>query len=360
MINQKFKKIITSKWILISTIFIIVLGIYANVKLTFKGKTQYITFRSDIDIEGVLIRPNTPGPYPAILLLHGAGGSHQEYNKLTFKMHANAFLKKGFAVMVYTKRGSGKNNVDYKYFTYEDLKNDAKAALSFLRNKDDIDGSKIGLMGVSESGWFTPEIALEDSNIKFIVNKVSSPLNVRETVIHERKQDALAEGFTKQEVENEILPLTKRIWQFYIDVANNPSLANGNDRDKINQELSKMNKHDRLGKWFTYDKLNDYDARLYASRGQNYLYDPMPFIEKIEVPMLYVMGGKDKNMPTNQIVEILERLRNDNQKDISVKVYPNASHYLNKWGLEDGPHTGWLYVEGYLDLISNWAAEQVE
>lgn len=62
-----------------------------------------------------------------------------------------------------------------------------------------------------------------DGNIKFIINRVSSPFSVTKTVIHERRMDALAEGFTETEVEEKILPLTLCIWQFYMDVANKPS-----------------------------------------------------------------------------------------------------------------------------------------
>lgn len=357
---KRLKKIARSKQFIILIGALLLTITVLKIKLSFAGSVERVTFESEIKLEGAIIRPKTPGPHPAIILLHGAGGSHQKYNKISFKMHANAFVKKGFAVLVYTKRGSGDNEVDYKYFTYNQLKNDAVAAVKFLTNRSDIDQENIGLMALSESGWFAPEVAAEDGNIRFIVYKVSSPFTVRKTVIHERKMDSMGEGFTEQEVEDTILPLTNRIWQFYIDVANDPSLANGPERDAINQELSKLNDHERFGKWFIYGELSEYDERLYAARGQNYSYDPLPFLKEINVPMLYVLGGKDKNIPTKQVVPFLEKFRTDESKDITLKVYPNASHYLNRWGLEDGPWSGLLYEEGYLELISSWATEQIK
>ena len=59
------------------------------------------------------------------------------------------------------------------------------------------------------------------------------------------------------------------------------------------------------------------------------------------------------------MITFLEEFRETHKRDIDIQVYPEASHYLFKWGLEDGPYEGWLYQEGYLETITDWAAEQV-
>lgn len=325
----------------------------------FKGQKEQVVFHSDIAIEGLLLRPEGEGPHPAIILLHGSGGNHQEYNKLYFKFHANAFLEKGFSVLVYTKRGSGNNKVDYNNFTYQQLLDDAHAALRFIRNHEDIDQQNVGIMGLSESGWFTPELAYLDGNIRFIINRVSSPFSYTKTVIHEVKMDALDEGFTEAEISEQIVPLTQRIWQFYIDVYKDPSMANGTEREAIDTLLTQANNNERLSKWFTYQNLSIYDSVRYTSKGQRYSYDPLPYLKEINCPMLYVMGEKDKNIPTEQVVEFLESFRQGEHKKIEIKVYEGASHYLYKYGLEDGPFEGWLYQDGYLELLTSWAAEQL-
>ena len=337
----------------------ILIGLYL-ISSIYKGEKQKINFKTDIEINGLILRPDTPGPHPAILILHGAGDSHQGHNKLFFRFHANAFLEKGFAVMVYTKRGSGNNKFDYRYFTYKQLLNDAQAALKLLRNQKDIDEENIGVMGISESGWFTPELACLDGNLRFMINRVSSPFTVTETVIFERRNDVLREGFTPEETDNHILPLTKEIWQFYIDVYKDPSLANGPLRTAINEKLQKANNDERLGKWFTAAKLSDYDSLLYAARGQNYSYNPLPYLKKIDLPMYYVMGENDINMPTKDIVKFLKQFREEENKNIKITVYPEASHYLYKYGLEDGPYEGWLYLDGYPEILADWAWDQLK
>ncbi|MGI9548149.1 MAG: alpha/beta hydrolase family protein [Flavobacteriaceae bacterium] len=347
------------KWILGVVAGLLLLALLFAISSRFKGEKEQVSFSSDIPIEGLFLKPEGAGPHPAILLLHGSGSSHQEYNKLYFKFHANAFLEKGFAVLVYTKRGSGKHAVDYDNFTYKQLLDDAGAALKFIRQQKDVDQEKVGIMGLSESGWFTPELALLDGNIKFIINRVSSPFSYTKTVIHEVKMDARDEGFTKKEISKHIVPITERIWQFYIDVYRDPSLANGPERVAINQLLAEAHKDDRLGKWFTFDELTAYDSLRYNSRGKRYSYDPMPHFKKLECPLFYVMGEKDVNMPTKEVVDFLENYRQTEGKKIDIKVYEGASHYLYKYGLKDGPFEGWLYHNGYLDLLSSWASDQV-
>ena len=325
----------------------------------FRGNKQPLNFQTDINFEGVLLKPDSPGPYPAVLMLHCSGDSHQAYDKLYFRFHANAFIEKGFAVMLYTKRGSGDNDFDYDLFTYKMLMNDAREALKYLRSQPDIDQENVGIMAVSESGWFSPELAFHDGNIKFIINRVSSPFTVAKTVLYEVENDALNEGFSPEEVKNDILPLTDEIWQYYIDVYKDPTLAAGPRRDALNAKIKVANNDERLGEWFIYDQLSAYDSTLYNTRGQNYAYDPLPYLKQNDMPILYIMGGKDINMPTSDVISFLEEFREQHGKDIDIKVYPDASHYLYKYGLSDGPYEGWLYEEGYLEHLTSWAKSQL-
>lgn len=324
---------------------------------SFNGQIEAIQFKSDITLNGILAKPDTPGPHPAILLLHGAGSNHQTYDKLYFKFHANAFLKKGFAVMIYSKRSS--DDVNYRYFTYQDLLKDAESAINFLKEREDILQNNIGLMGISESGWFTPELAVKHPEIKFLINRVSSSLSVRETLKHEVKSDAIAEGFNMVEVNEVILPITERIWDYYLGINEQEMPVEGVERLAINEILGELHQHDRFKQWFQARELSQYDSTLYHSRAMRYGYDPSTFVEKVNIPMLYVLAGKDKNIPTAEVIKHLSQLQQQGKK-IDLKVYPEASHYLYKFGLDDGPYEGWLYHDDYPDLMANWALQHVD
>ncbi|NER13580.1 prolyl oligopeptidase family serine peptidase [Leptobacterium flavescens] len=354
---KRIKRIFTSRLFLIPFVLILAVTVFMKIRIAYDAKPEYVSFKSkDITLKGIILKPEGPGPHPAILILHGSGGSYQTYDKWYNRFHANELLSRGFAVMSYTKRGSGKHDIDYKYVTYEDLMEDALTAVDFLRRQPGIDPDHIGLLGVSESGWFTPEMASKRNCIKFIINRVGPPFSMNETTLFEVRNDALAEGLTEKEIEDELIPLVKRIRQFYIDVAQDPSMANGPERDAINARYKEVRERKGFREFFG-PQLQEYDPDLYAVRAAKYSYDPQPFLEEIDIPMLYLYGGKDINVPTEASVKYLERLRAEMGKDITFRVFPDAGHYMYRW--KAFPVEG-FYQKGYLDLIGDWAEMQLK
>jgi len=346
----------SKKWLWVFAILLILivyLGTQAYYHLIYQGIVEKITFQSgDITLSGVLVKPTTPGPHPGIVLLHGSG--QQTYNKWFYRIHTNEFVRQGFVVLSFDKRGSGHSGGDLRTATFQDLINDGLAAVSFLRSQPDINPDQIGLFGVSESGWFTPEVATKDGNIAFIVNRVGPPLSWKETVLFEFRNDLIDNGISEADIED-ALSLQSRIWQFYIDSAGNESHANGPVRDEINALIADMQKRPGLKDFF--GPLSEYDAEAYVVRASKYAYDPYPFLSKTDVPMLYIMAGKDINVPTEASVHLLEKLKQEQNKDITIKIYPDSGHYLYRW---DWLPLEGLYVPGYLDLIGNWSAEQIK
>jgi pimeloyl-ACP methyl ester carboxylesterase len=350
--NPKFK----IRWILIGIFFALLgyAGFFFNYHLVYAGIVENVTIQSsDTQLSGVLVKPTTPGPHPGIVLLHGSG-SNQTYGKWYYRIHTNVYLRQGFAVLSYNKRGSGTSEIDYRTVTFQDLIDDGIAAVNFLRSQPDINPDQIGLLGISESGWFTPEIAVRAGDIAFIVNRVSPPLPWRTTVLFEFKNELIDEGFSGKELD-EILQLQTRIWQFYIDAAAAASFADGPERDAINAILADTQNRPG-GEAIFENALSDYNAEEYAARASKYSYDPSPYLEKIDPPMLYILAEKDVNVPSEQSVVVLEQLKREFEKNIVIKVYPEAGHYLYRW---DWLPLEGFYVPGYLDLIGSWAADQI-
>jgi len=345
------------RWILVGIILFLLgyAGFFFNYHLVYAGIVENVTIQSsDSQLEGVLVKPDTLGPHPGIVLLHGSG-SNQTSGKWYYRIHTNVYLRQGFAVLSYDKRGSGNSNIDYRTVTFQDLVHDGVAAVNFLRSRADIIPDQIGLLGVSESGWLTPEIAERAGDIAFIVNRVSPPLPWRTTVLFEFKNELLDEGYSGTELDK-ILQLQNRMWQFYIDAAANETVSNGSERETINAILADTQARPG-GEAVFGDALSDYDAKEYSARASKYSYDPYPFLEEIDTPMLYILAGEDVNVPFDQSVALLEELKYKHKKNITIESYSEADHYLYRW---DWLPIEGLYVPGYLDLIGIWAAEQIE
>ncbi len=320
--------------------------------LVFWSPTENIVFDSgDIRLAGTLIKPAGAGVFPAVVILHGSGPETRRGPG--YRVAANALVRSGFAVLIYDKRGTGASGGDFDAALYRDFIADATAAVHYLASREDIDSDRIGLNGNSEGGWFTPEIAAVTDGVAFIVNKAGPPLSWIETVLWEVRNEFLAEGAAEADLDT-LLALTQRRWDYLRAAAADPTLAVGPEREAIEAAISEIRATVANADQLVED-LPDYDADVYQ-KFANYSYGPSAYLREINIPMLYIFGELDVNVPTAQSVAFLESFREECKKSIAIHVLPGVGHMLYTWkGLLE-----FLYPPGYLDFIGSWAAEQVD
>ncbi|HKO63813.1 MAG TPA: alpha/beta fold hydrolase, partial [Candidatus Nitrosocosmicus sp.] len=116
------------------------------------------------------------GPFPAVLLVPGAGPADMNYtagdNAKLFWQIGQFLSERGFVVLKYDKRGNGENgtiinNNLWTNMTYNDLKQDAKKAVSVLIQQPEVNTKKISLIGHSEGGEIVTRLATDNSTTKF-------------------------------------------------------------------------------------------------------------------------------------------------------------------------------------------------
>ena len=56
--------------------------------------------------------------------------------------------------------------------------------------------------------------------------------------------------------------------------------------------------------------------------------DPVPWIQQLRIPALWIYGGLDKHIPARLSVRRLEPLVREPGRDFSVEVFPNGNHAL--------------------------------
>jgi len=144
-----------------------------------KYVSEDVTYSSeDIKMAGTLTIPDdSQEKHPAAVLISGSGP--QDRNEDTvgpgglklgiFKQIAHVLSENGIAVLRYDDRGTGESGGSFAEAAQEDLVQDARAAVSYLRTRDDIFPDRIALVGHSEGGIIAPRIAAEDPKIRAIV-----------------------------------------------------------------------------------------------------------------------------------------------------------------------------------------------
>src|SRR5262249_9613968 len=162
-----------------------------------------------IRLGGTLIRPNTPGKHPALILVHASGAEDREY----LLPLAHFLVRRGVAVLGYDKRGVGESTGDWKTASFEDLAGDVVAAFEFLKKCSDIDAKQIGILGWSQAGWVMPLAAVREQSIAFLISVSGAGVRVAETTLDETRNEMTARGMRPQVIE-QVIALMKLQYRF--------------------------------------------------------------------------------------------------------------------------------------------------
>ena len=232
---------------------------------------ETVTFQNgDVTLAGTLDLPAGDGPFPAIVTVHGSPPLTR--NDIYNLNISHFFVQNGYAVLRYDKRGAGESTGEYPDVgTHEEgeanvniLADDALAGVEFLKNHDLIDPDKIGLAGHSQAGWIIPLAASKSPDVAFMIISSGPTTTVGQEIYY---SDLIAEGTSLQEAS---------------------------------------------------DMTRDYPGP--------HGFDPIPALQKLDIPGLWLLGAQDDSIPTPLTMEILGSLIADHGKDFSTIVYPNKGH----------------------------------
>ncbi len=304
--------------------------------------TTEVSFKNrDVKLSGSLILPNSEGPFPAIVFLHGSG----PHERSGFLPYAEKFAELGFASLVFDKRGSGKSEGSWVTSSLEDLVEDAHSAFKFLETNSQIDSSRIGLWAISQSGWVAPILASRRKSIAFMIIISGGGASPKESELFTYRNSFIRAGIS----DSEISDATKTINQYF------NYLENGQGRAQLLEKLE-ISKNKR---WYDYARL---DRILPSDKNRlNWrwvaTYNPQNDISNIKCPVLLMMGELDQSHPTSLAIERWKSgLKLANNKKLTIRLFPNAGHGIR---IKNHPNqnTRAPFAEGYLESMIKWLQE---
>lgn len=298
------------------------------------GQEEVRFSSAGVELAGLLLTPRSPGPHPAAAVVHGSGPSDRD-NVWAFTI-ADALARRGVAVLLPDKRGSGASGGDWRSADFWDLSNDALAAVRLLAARDAVDPARVGLVGLSQGGWVAPLAAARSRGVAFVVNVSGAAVTPREQIDHEMANTLRGAGFGDAEVA-ELLELHARMERYMRAEADWSHYEEGLERA-------------RSGAWAAiargFPSAPDHWAFGFYRRVGD--FDPVPVWRSLRIPVLVVYGAKDEadNVPVRESVARLKRAAGEG-RDVTVTVYPESGH-----AIED-PATGWVRRD-FLSALADW------
>lgn len=153
---------------------------------------QPVTVGQDpLKLTGTLTLPKGKGPFPVVVLVHGSGSLDQDEaigpNK-PFKDLAWGLASRGIAVLRYNKRNFQHPEAFKGRFTVEQESiEDARAAVTLLGARPEIDSKRIFVVGHSLGATLAPRIAAEDPRVAGIVIMAGTTRPLQDVVVEQVK-----------------------------------------------------------------------------------------------------------------------------------------------------------------------------
>jgi pimeloyl-ACP methyl ester carboxylesterase len=266
----------------------------------FPYRSEDVSFEAgDVTIAGTLTTPEGEGPFPAVVLLTGAGAQdrdEQGFAHKPFLVLADTLTRSGYAVLRTDDRGVGGTTGSDDDATYDDLVADALAMTDFLRERPGIDAERIGLMGHSQGGYLAPLAASRAPDKVAFVVLMAGPAQTGCEVL---KYQARAQLELQQQGTPDKLK----------------------ESDAAQQRLCDLMAAGDL------DAARALDPTVTPTMAAQTTYDPEPALRALQVPALAFFGSKDIQVPPSLNEPLMSRFLEGNA-DATVHVFEGANHLM--------------------------------
>ncbi len=313
-----------------------------------------VNFTNDgLTLSGTLTIPNEgSSPFPAVLMIGGSGPVDRNENMPG--LHSNvigylsqALAKSGIASFRYDKRGVGKSEGDFKTTSLSDLVSDARAALSFLKSRPEIDPHTIFILGHSEGGIIGPMIAANNSDIAGLI-LLAAPAHPLDYIIrHQIEELNRAAGKSDAEIKAALKQEDQ-----YLDFVRK---SHGEWSDYSFDELK------AAMPWLTKNVYQQITATSLSWLREHFAHDPIATIKQVSCPVLIIQGKKDFQVPSTEANLLAKALSEAGNHDVTVDLFSDLNHLMRHHPEE--PNLTYRHLESPLDprvikAVTEWVKDK--
>jgi fermentation-respiration switch protein FrsA (DUF1100 family) len=282
-----------------------------------------------INLSGTLTVPAGKGKFPAVVLISGSGPQNRDEELMghkPFHVIADFLSRNGIAVLRYDDRGVAQSQGDFQLATSLDFASDAKSAVEYLKERNDIDPTSIGLIGHSEGGMIAPMVAAESKDVCFIVLLAGTGIRGDELLLLQQELILGAAGVSKEEISSAGVT-NKKAFEM---------VRNSKDDQKLKQDLTVLLRdackdltEAELPQGMSKEQYVDMQVQQLTSAWMKYFlsYEPASSLKRVTCPVLALNGAMDLQVPADINLEAIESaLKKGGNSKVIIKKYPSMNH----------------------------------
>ena len=272
----------------------------------------------DVTLAGTLTLPKESSKHPAVVLVSGSGAQNRDEELMghrPFLVIADYLTRNNIAVLRYDDRGFAESTGNFASSTTFDFATDAHAAVNYLKNRDEIDSERIGIIGHSEGGIIAPLVAVDEPALNFII--LLAGTGVRGDSRLRMQSELMAEASGVSAVRRaESGAINRQVDDMILQGKNNYEvttfLNNYKDINTAKQQASIS-----TSPWF----------RTFVS------HDPSQVLSKVNCRVLALNGTKDLQVPSKEnlgaIEKALKKGENDRYKIVELEGLNHLFQHCN-------------------------------
>jgi pimeloyl-ACP methyl ester carboxylesterase len=308
---------------------------------------------ANLQLAGVLTVPAGPGPFPAVALLsdegpHDRNGTVAGFGPLG--QLADYLTRRGIAVLRFDDRGTGHSSGPAPT-TPASLVSDAQAALAYLRQRPEVDGAHLGLIGLGEGSNVALLAAAQPLPPAFLVG-LSAYGEPGTSLAMQQREAALR----TQKLDPKLLAASLKRQQQILEVIRQTVV-----KSQAQTIVATILKQDSTG--LSPAAAQTRAAALVTTRYREFLkFDPTETLAGVSCPVLLLYGADDTFLnPDSNLESLLKGLKN-NKLAVGHKL-PGVSHNFqaarSQWPIVGGePHP--IFSPAAEEDIRAWIVEQTK
>lgn len=296
---------------------------YNEEEVTFPNKT------ANIELAGTLTYPKGDGKFPAVVMVTGSGAQDRDetiFKHKPFFVIADYLTKNGIAVLRFDDRGFGKSKGNFVSATSIDFTTDAVSAVEFLSLRKEIDKNKIGIIGHSEGGLIAPIAASSSNDIAFIVLLAGPGMKGSDLLVLQTELILNAEGTPKEKLA-EVVKQNKTAYEIVVNSSD--SITAFKELEKLFEARVSLLPEEEKSKPEYSKAAFETTARTLLSPWFRFFlkFDPKPYLENLQIPVLALNGEKDLQVPPKENLGLIEEaLKSAGNKNYKIVELPELNH----------------------------------